>query len=173
MPTSHIPSRGWRRVASTAKRLAVITVGFMLCGAGLIMLVVPGPGILVIFLGLLILATEYSWADRALERTRGRATDATSRLHASRIARLGVAASATALITGGAAAAVIADGNRYLGISAVVAGIGALAILIPATQRLIDRPTRPPTKPNPSSSPSTTRTSPANWPHPVIRKDPS
>lgn len=58
-----------RRVASTAKRLLVICVGFTICGAGLIMLVLPGPGILVIFLGLVVLSTEYAWAERALERT--------------------------------------------------------------------------------------------------------
>ncbi len=92
MPTTaHVASRGWRTIASTARRLAVVTVGFALCGAGLIMLVLPGPGILIIFLGLLALATECSWAHRALERTRSRANDATGRLYASRIARLGVA----------------------------------------------------------------------------------
>ena len=123
------------------------------------MLVLPGPGILIMFLGLLILATEYTWAHCALERTRSRANDATGRLHASRTARLGVAASAAALITGGAAAAVIADGHCYLGISVLIAGIGALAILIPATQRLIDRPTRPPSNRRGAKSPARSTTS--------------
>lgn len=136
---SFISVHPWQRIASTVKRLAVITAGFTLCGAGLIMLVLPGPGILVVFLGLLVLATEYSWAERAVERTRARAVDATSRLHATRTARVAVATSAVAMITGGAAAAVIFDGHRYLGLSVLVAGLGALAILIPATQRLLDR----------------------------------
>ena len=129
-----------KRIASTAKRLVIIAAGFTLCGAGLIMLVLPGPGILVIFLGLVVLATEYTWAERALERTRTRAGDATSRLHTTRATRIGVALSAAALITGGAAAAVILDGHRYIGVSVLIAGIGALAILIPATRRFIDRP---------------------------------
>jgi uncharacterized protein (TIGR02611 family) len=122
------------------RRLLVVTAGFTLCGAGLIMLVLPGPGVLVAFLGLLVLATEYPWAERAVQRTRARAVDATTRLHATRTARIGVAMSATALITGGAAAAVILDGHRYLGISALVAGVGALAVLVPAIQRLLDPP---------------------------------
>jgi len=105
------------------------------------MLVLPGPGILVVFVGLLVLATEYTWAERALEKARSRAVDATSRLHASRAARVCAAASATALVTGGAAVAVVLDSHRYLGVGVLVAGIGTLAILIPATQRLIDRAT--------------------------------
>ncbi len=139
MPTSHTV-RHRRRVASTAKRLLVICAGFTLCGAGLIMLVLPGPGILIIFIGLLVLSTEYAWAERALERTRTRAADATSRIHTTRTARIGVAMSATALISGGAVVALMLDGHRYIGISLLIAGVGALAILIPATQRLIDRP---------------------------------
>ncbi len=139
MPRTTIVHRR-RKVAATAQRLFVICSGFIICGAGLIMLVLPGPGILVIFLGLVVLATKYTWAERALERTRSRAADATSRLHTTRTARIGVAMSATALITGGAVAAVILDGHRYIGISLLIAGIGALAILIPATQQLIDRP---------------------------------
>lgn len=104
------------------------------------MLVLPGPGILVIFLGLVVLATEFTWAERALERTRSRAADATGRLRSTRTARFGVALSATALITGGAAAAALLDGHRYIGISLLLAGAGALALLVPATQRLIDQP---------------------------------
>lgn len=136
--TTSVLSR--RRVASTVKRLLAISAGFTLCGAGLIMLVLPGPGILVILLGLVVLATEYTWAERALERTRVRAAGVSSRLHTTRTARVGVAMSAAALITGGAAVAVILDGHRYIGVSVLIAGIGALAILIPATRRFIDRP---------------------------------
>ena len=146
--TTTVHSR--RRLASSAKRLLVISAGFTLCGAGLIMLVLPGPGILVIFLGLVVLATEYTWAERALERTRVRAAGASSRLHTTRTARVGVAMSAAALITGGAAVAVILDGHRYIGISLLLGGVGALAILIPATQQLIDRP-----RPSASREPST------------------
>jgi hypothetical protein len=38
--------------------------------AGLAMLVLPGPGILVIALGFAVLGTEYAWAAAALERTK-------------------------------------------------------------------------------------------------------
>lgn len=136
--TTTVHSRG--RIASSAKRLLVSSAGFMLCGAGLTMLVLPGPGMLVIVLGLVVLATEYTWAERALERTRVRAADATRRLHTSRTARLGVAVSAAAMLTGGAAVAAYLDGHRYVGVSLLVGGAGALALLVPAAQRLIDQP---------------------------------
>lgn len=143
MPTPGITVPRRRRIAASARRLAVGCVGFALCGAGLVMLVLPGPGILVVFIGLLVLATEFSWAERAVERSRHRAVDATSRLHASRAARACAAASATALVTGGAAVAVIFDSHRYLGLGVLVAGLGTLAILLPAARRLVDRAAPP------------------------------
>jgi hypothetical protein len=63
-------------MATTRSRLIVIVVGLTLCGAGLVVLVLPGPGILTVLIGLLVLA-----------------------------------------------------------------GLGALAVLVPATQRLLDRQT--------------------------------
>jgi hypothetical protein len=97
-----------------------------------------------VFLGLLVLASEYAWAGRAVDRTRARAADATRRLHSTRAARLGALLSAAAMITGGAAVAALLDGHRYLGIGLLVGGAGGLALLIPATQRLLD-PEHPPT----------------------------
>jgi hypothetical protein len=46
------------------KRLFRIVAGALLIGAGLAMLVLPGPGILVIVLGLSLLAIEFEWARR-------------------------------------------------------------------------------------------------------------
>ncbi len=57
-------------------RLSVATVGFTVLGAGFVMLVTPGPGLLVIIAGLAILAHEFTWAQRALEQARERATRA-------------------------------------------------------------------------------------------------
>ncbi|MGH9149616.1 MAG: PGPGW domain-containing protein [Acidimicrobiales bacterium] len=59
-----------RFVGRNSKRIAVSVVGGVLVLAGLAMLVLPGPGILVIALGFAILGTEYAWAAAALERTR-------------------------------------------------------------------------------------------------------
>jgi Putative transmembrane protein (PGPGW) len=51
-----------------AKRFLTILFGFTLLALGIIMLALPGPGLLTIVLGLGILAAEYVWARRLLDR---------------------------------------------------------------------------------------------------------
>ena len=58
------------------KRIAVIVVGSVVVLAGLAMLVLPGPGLLVIAAGLAILASEFDWAERWMERVKERAESA-------------------------------------------------------------------------------------------------
>ncbi len=51
-----------RFMAHQSVRLSVAAVGFTVLAVGLVMLVTPGPGLLVIIAGLAILAHEFSWA---------------------------------------------------------------------------------------------------------------
>ena len=44
------------------RRMLVLTIGSTVLMAGVLMLVLPGPGILVILVGLAILAIEFAWA---------------------------------------------------------------------------------------------------------------
>ena len=60
----------FRFILRSSKRIAVSVVGGVLVLGGLAMLVLPGPGILVIALGFAVLATEYAWAATALERSK-------------------------------------------------------------------------------------------------------
>lgn len=53
-------------------RLVRMTVGVVLLLAGIAMLVLPGPGALVIAAGLVLLAEDVVWADRALRFVRKR-----------------------------------------------------------------------------------------------------
>ncbi len=53
-----------------ARRLVVFVVGATVSVFGVAMLVLPGPGILGILLGVSILATEFGWARRLLRRAR-------------------------------------------------------------------------------------------------------
>jgi tellurite resistance protein TerC len=50
------------------KRVARIVAGFALLLAGAAMMVLPGPGIVTIALGLALLARDFQWAHNALER---------------------------------------------------------------------------------------------------------
>ncbi|MGH8014045.1 MAG: PGPGW domain-containing protein [Candidatus Binataceae bacterium] len=48
------------------KRLLIFVAGITVLILGIVMLVVPGPGLLTVALGLGILATEFFWAQRLL-----------------------------------------------------------------------------------------------------------
>jgi len=65
-----------RFIARNGKRIAVSVAGFVLVAAGLVMLVLPGPGLLLVFVGLAVLATEYVWAQRALNFAKQKASQA-------------------------------------------------------------------------------------------------
>jgi uncharacterized protein (TIGR02611 family) len=54
----------WWRVPASIRKPLVLMVGVAVVGAGLIMLVTPGPGWAGIFLGFAILATEFAFAER-------------------------------------------------------------------------------------------------------------
>jgi uncharacterized protein (TIGR02611 family) len=59
-----------------AKRLIKIVVGFTLLAIGVAMLVLPGPGIIMIMFALAILGAEFVWARRLLDRMKAAARDA-------------------------------------------------------------------------------------------------
>ncbi len=56
------------RTVEQVRRIFLIIAGFTLLLAGVVMLVTPGPGMLVIFLGLGLLAAEFVWARRLMDR---------------------------------------------------------------------------------------------------------
>lgn len=60
----------------TARKVLVAVVGGTVILIGLVMLVAPGPGSLVVPLGLAILATEFVFAARLLRRLREKAAGA-------------------------------------------------------------------------------------------------
>jgi uncharacterized protein (TIGR02611 family) len=66
-------------IGRNAKRITVTVVGFALILLGLAMLVLPGPGLLVIIAGLAVLATQYAWAERALDTAKRKAKAAAAK----------------------------------------------------------------------------------------------
>jgi uncharacterized protein (TIGR02611 family) len=66
------------RTVEQVRRVFLIIAGFTLLLAGVVMLVTPGPGIPVILLGLGLLAAEFVWARRLMDRIKhesGRVVD--------------------------------------------------------------------------------------------------
>jgi len=53
-----------------ARRLIVLVVGVTILAAGVAMIVLPGPAVVVIPLGLAILGTEFIWARRLMRRVK-------------------------------------------------------------------------------------------------------
>jgi uncharacterized protein (TIGR02611 family) len=70
-------------VVNVTWRALVLVVGLLMITLGIALLVLPGPGWGSILLGLAILATEYTWANRLLQPVRRRV-----RAEASRVRRL-------------------------------------------------------------------------------------
>jgi uncharacterized protein (TIGR02611 family) len=56
------------KTVEQVRRIFRIVFGFTLLAAGVVMLVTPGPGWVVILLGLGLLAAEFVWARRLMDR---------------------------------------------------------------------------------------------------------
>jgi len=52
------------------KRVIVIVIGFTILGIGIILIIFPGPAFIVIPIGLSILATEFVWAKKLLDKVK-------------------------------------------------------------------------------------------------------
>ncbi len=63
-----------------ARRVVVAVVGATIVALGALMLLLPGPGLLTIFVGLTVLAAEFAWARRLLRRAKQMAGSAAERV---------------------------------------------------------------------------------------------
>jgi uncharacterized protein (TIGR02611 family) len=59
-------------------RVGIAALGGIVVLAGIVMLVLPGPGWVVIFIGFGILATEFVWAESVLSSVQRKVAGATS-----------------------------------------------------------------------------------------------
>ncbi len=128
-----------RWIARNTRRLVVTLVGFSILGAGLAMLVLPGPGIIVVLLGFAVLAREFTWAERALDKTAASAASATTKVTATKVGKLTLAASALSMIIGGGVVMFIYSEQKLVGASVALAGIIALSTVLPAVQSWLSR----------------------------------
>jgi tellurite resistance protein TerC len=65
------------------KTIATTVVGFTVLAVGTALLVLPGPGLVIIALGLLILSAEFVWARRLLDRMKDEAQKVRDRFGSS------------------------------------------------------------------------------------------
>ena len=108
-------------VRSAVLKVVATVVGGAVIAAGVAMLVLPGPGLVVIGLGLAILATEWDWAKRALSMVR-------TKLSAARAAALPKDGSRARRAAG--AAGVLAIGAvGFVATTAMTAALGATTLM--------------------------------------------
>lgn len=65
-----------KRTYKAIRKTAVFIAGSVVIIVGLILLFIPGPGLLTIAAGLLILSSEFEWAERHLKSVKKRIKDA-------------------------------------------------------------------------------------------------
>lgn len=75
-----------RDLVRLLRRIAVTVVGTVILAVGVVLLVAPGPGLVVIALALAVFAIEYRWARRHLAAVQARARSAALKAAASRVA---------------------------------------------------------------------------------------
>jgi hypothetical protein len=55
------------------KKIAITVLGWVLVVAGVVLIAIPGPGLLIMLAGLVVLANEYTWVQRFVEPVRRQA----------------------------------------------------------------------------------------------------
>lgn len=86
MSGSRVQRSGGGAPLRAFRLIAVTVVGWLLLIAGVVALVLPGPGMLLCLLGLLVLAREYAWARRSLTWARAKTQESVARSSSSRTA---------------------------------------------------------------------------------------
>jgi uncharacterized protein (TIGR02611 family) len=66
------------------RRVSVLLLGMAILAAGVVMLVLPGPGLLVMGLAIAVLALEFDWAKRLAERAGRLVRELSHRVRAQR-----------------------------------------------------------------------------------------
>ncbi len=83
------------------KTVVVAVLGGVLTLSGVVLLVLPGPGFVLVAAGLAVLATQFSWARRPLDYAKSKARQGVEEVARSRLrAALALAAGAALLLIG-------------------------------------------------------------------------
>ena len=91
-----------RRSLHLSWQVGVFVVGLAVIGAGVAMLVLPGPGWVAIFAGLAIWATEFAWAHLVLRWTKRKVTEAAQKALDPKVRRRNITLTTVGLVVAGA-----------------------------------------------------------------------
>ena len=114
------------------RRIVVTILGVALVVVGVLLLVLPGPGLLLVLAGLIVLANEYPWAQRRVAPVRRQAIAAAQFSVASRLRIAWTAVVGVALVVAGIVWMVVPSlpfGGVGTGSSLVLSGVILLGLL--------------------------------------------
>jgi hypothetical protein len=126
------------KTAGPARRILITVAGLALCVAGIGLLILPGPGLLLLLGGLVLLANEYPWARRMTAPVRRQAMRSAAQSVASPLRIGGTALCGLALMAAGIAWILVPSlpfGGPATGSSLIVSGIVLLALLVYSYRR--------------------------------------
>jgi uncharacterized protein (TIGR02611 family) len=148
------------RGGAAAKRIVLETLGWLLVVGGVAALVLPGPGLLGIFAGLALLSQQYEWAERRLAPVKKKALEAAEdsvrtwpRIAASGTAALVLVAAGVLWCLRPAAPDWWPLAERWwlsggwgVGITQILSGLVALAMIVYSYRRFRNATTEPETR---------------------------
>jgi drug/metabolite transporter (DMT)-like permease len=111
------------------KTVAVAVLGGLLTLAGIALLVLPGPGFVLVAAGLAVLATRFSWAKKPLDYARDKAEQGIEEVGKSPLRAAGAALAALVLVALGVLALAGVDLPFVNAVSAVVLIISGLFLI--------------------------------------------
>lgn len=127
------------KTVKAVKHAAFVTAGVVLLLVGLALLVLPGPGLLVVFAGLAILATVFPALDRHVEVVRRQALKAAEDSVSSWWRLTGAVILGFVLIGSGVAWGIVEDlpfSGWHTGSSIILSGLIVLALLVYSLRRV-------------------------------------
>lgn len=141
-------------LSGAAKRLVLEIAGWVLVVAGIAALVLPGPGLLMLFAGLVLLSQQYTWAEKRVEPIKKRAMKAAEegvetplRITLSTVLACGLVAAGVLWIWSPPAPEwwpiheeLWLPGGLATGITQVVSGLVAIALIVYSYRRFRSAP---------------------------------
>ena len=140
--------------AGLAKRIVLEGLGWFLLVAGVVLIFAPGPGLLALFAGMVLLSQQYEWADKRVEPIRLRAMNGAAE-SVDTVPRI-LASSVGVLLLAAAGALWIVDppapdwwglpdswwlvGGLWTGVVQVASAIFAAGMLVYSYRRFHDNP---------------------------------
>jgi len=130
----------------SVKRIVVAVIGAALVVVGVLLLVLPGPGLLLVLAGLMVLASEFPGVQRHVEPVRRRAMRAAEESVSSRWRIAGSTAAGLFLIGAGVVWGVVPTlpfGGWSTGASLIGSGLIVLGLLVWSYRRVSGRAAAP------------------------------